>query len=79
MEQSLLGVLGVLQEQAVPIVQGGGISADGWKVISFLCAAVAGMFLWLKAKDKQIDDLQKERIADLKENFKRIVDESDKG
>lgn len=57
---------------------GGGIGSDGWKVISFLCAAIGGMYLWLKIKDKRIDDLQSENVAYLKEQLKRVMDEKDK-
>lgn len=73
-----LAQLAQLAEQGQQVAPSGGISADGWKVISFLCAAVGGMFLWLKLKDKRIDELQEARVADLKEHLKRVVDENDK-
>ncbi len=65
-----------LAQQTAP-AGGGGIGGDGWKVISFLCAAVGGMFLWLKVKDKRIDELQEARVVDLKDHLKRVMDEND--
>lgn len=71
-------MLAQILEQVQQQVPSSGIGADGWKVISFLCAAVGGMFLWLKLKDKRIDDLQSEQVAYLKEQLKRVMDENDK-
>jgi hypothetical protein len=57
-----------LVDQAQQQAPAGGISADGWKVISVLCGAIGAMFLWVKALIAKIDAVQDARIADLKEN-----------
>lgn len=79
MEELYAQAIGLAGQVAAPASPNGGISADGWKVISFLCAAIGAMFLWIKAKDKKIDDLQDARIADLKENAALLRDDDDNG
>lgn len=68
-----------IAQQTAQNAPSGGFSPDAWKVISFLCAAVGGMFLWLKIKDKRIDELQEARVADLKDHLKRVMDENEEG
>ena len=67
-----------LAEQAQQLApSGGGIGSDGWKVISILSTAIGAMFLWLKLKDKKIEDLQDAQVAYLKDQLKRVMDEND--
>ncbi len=65
--------------QQTQSASGGGIGSDGWKVITFLCAAIGGMFLWLKLKDKRIEEIQDARVADIKDHLKRVMDENEQG
>ncbi len=50
---------------------GSGIGPDGWKVISFLCTAIAAMFLWIKALLKTNDEKDAARIADLQKQIEK--------
>jgi hypothetical protein len=55
-----------LAQQTAP--SSDGIGADGWKIISALCAFIAGLIVWIKALIAKIDAVQDLRISDLKDN-----------
>jgi hypothetical protein len=54
--------------QQTPSVSHGGIGPDGWKIISGLCAFIAGLIVWIKALITKVDAVQDARIQDLKDN-----------
>ena len=57
-----------LAQQVAPQSAGSGIGADGWKIISALCAFIGGLILWIKALIAKVDAVQDARIADLQAN-----------
>lgn len=65
MHQMIAQAVDLAQQQA-PV--SGGIGADGWKIISGLCAFIGGLILWIKALIARVDAVQDARIAELQAN-----------
>ena len=47
--------------------------------IGGLCAAIGGLFIWIKALHKECGDAKDGRLADLKELYLRVKDKDQKG